>query len=404
MKQFAKQKWALSALLIAALGSQYYFSTSSNNIKSLELSSVAPEVQVVVDAAAILDKAAPAVVVAPATPVAPVAAPAAAKPAATATEGVAPTVPCAECVVLSREQAEKIRKILAEVVAEKTAAAKAETPAVVESALDKSRRLREEAAEAKRLAAQDKADKLRDERLARNDEFKDKMEEAADRCAGEISCITSRYTSLLSRYSGKRKIDMGVATAAYSKYIQPGLKASVSAEGNDSAAQETLRSIGLDIPLEYRAIKEASLDDVKAVAQQRAVEANKNFRLADQYSKAKKFAESADAFQLGKLQREDYDHDMGIYEKTLKSSLSDDSATLAYMQKNFMPEVSRLFTNMNNLDGLSIAESTASGSRNARGGMTTVVNDGKITTLNNNNNVSFGTPTTSVNGGRRGRN
>lgn len=397
MKQYAKQKWVLSALLITALGSQYYFSANSNHLNTTDLSSEA-EVAAIRDAAAILSApATPSSVSVPAAPSTPSA------PAApvTRTESAAPTVPCPECVVLSRADAEKIRKVLQDVVAQKTAEAAPAAPAAPpESALDRARRLREEAADARRDAAQAKADKIRDEKLMRNEEFKDKMDEAADRCNGDVSCVASRYTSLLSRYSGRRKIDMSVATAAYIKYVQPGLKAAVGIDGNDALAQETLRTIGMDIPAEYRSIKEASVNDIKAVAQERAVATNNDFRQADRLGKEKRYDESQQYFAQATQESRDFQSDMRLYQNTMRDSYADDPASLAFMQRNFMPEVSRLFDNLNNLDGLSMATSgtAASGSRNARGSgtpvATTTIDNGKLSlpSTSNTSEITFGSP------------
>lgn len=412
MKQFTKQKWVLSALLITALGSQYYFSTSSVQVSSVEMASTATvdsiteNAQILAAVVAPQNPSVPSVPVAPSVPPAPVA----------TTEGVAPTVPCADCVILSRENAAKIHKILQDIIDSRAAAATPEVAATpVETPLEKSRRLREEAAETRRLAAEEKAAKIREDKLMRNDEFKDKMEQAADRCAGDVSCISSRYTSLLSRYSGTRKVDQSVAAAAYARYIQPGLKAAVGADGNDALAQETLQNISMDIPLEYRAIKEASINDIKAVAQERALAANQDFRLADQYGKDKKYTESNQAFQQATVEARDFQSDMTLYQNAIREGASDDAATLAYMQRNFMPEIARLYGNMNNLNGLNMATSddpnspAASANRSARGGTPinpASVDNGKMTTLPNTVNtanpgsVTFGTPTNTQTGSR----
>lgn len=405
MKQFAKQKWVLSALLITALGSQYYFSSSSNQVHSVDMSSLTT-VETVIDAAAILQAATPANPSTPSTPSVPVTTSVPAE-AVTSTEGVAPTVPCEGCVLLSRENAEKIRKILADVAAGRVVAPAAEAVAEpVETPLERSRRLREEAAEARRLAAKEKAAKARDEKTMRNEEFKDKMAQAAESCGSDITCVSEHYTSLLSRYSGTRKIDMTTAAAAYARYIQPGLKAAVGADGDDAAAQETLRTISMDIPLEYRAIKEASVKDITAVAQDRALAANQNFRLADKYGKEKRYEESNQAFQEATVAARDFQSDMQMYQGTIREGAADDAATLAYMQRNFMPEIARLYGNLNNLNGLNTtatdpASGIPTGSRTRGETNPAAIDNGKMSVLSQpNGTAQFGTATASPTGNR----
>jgi hypothetical protein len=352
MKQIPKQKWILSTLLVAALGSQYYFSISSKNLGAFDLASEAPnpQIQALVDVTAALQRApAPsAVAVTSSADASRAAAPASADatPAAApaATQGATQTAACSDCVLLTKAEAERIRQILIEVTGKPNPSAEV---AVEETPAEKRRRLREEKEQKKIDEAQAKADKLREEKDARNDEFKDKMEDIASRCDGEITCLTSRYTSLLSRYSGKKKIDNSVAQAAYRIHIEKVLKASMSDESKSESVAEALASLGSDVPNDYRQVKESAILAVKNAVSEKAISANKNFRLSEQLSKAGKVNESISIGQQAETDATDATGMANLYSSTLTQSLKDvsDSVTLAYMNK-LTPEVQRLLSNM----------------------------------------------------------
>lgn len=438
MKQLPKSKWILSTLLVAALGSQYYFSASSKNIGEVDMSSYAvtlseQQIQSLSDLTTAIQAAKNAsgdsslvsadlsVVVRQAS-----ADLSAAKPASSdasvrpviATQAAAPTI-CADCVQLSRAEAERLKQILLEVTGKKEQEKK--EPVIVETAAEKRKREREEKAEAKRLAAEEKAEKLRDEKLARHEEFADRAEEMADKCQGEVSCLTSGYSSLLLRFSGKKKIDLSIAQAAFRKHIDPHLKAALADPSKSEAAVEALNSITRDIPVEYRAVKETAINTVKSVVSQRAISANSNFRLAEQLSKANKISESLSVGQQAEQDAQEFSGMANLYSSTINSSLQDvsDSVTQLFMKNNFTPEVSKLFMNMR-LTNQNLATTVNNGTTTnpltnpaqttrgvVRGGDTTVNNGVTQQTTTNPstgnmlNGVQFGTPQQGTRGNGR---
>jgi hypothetical protein len=394
MKQFAKQKWVLSALMITALGSQYYFSTSSK-VFTTELSSEAAPVSNILEVTDALERLAPAPAV-PATTSVP--APATVSVPVTETQAATPTADCGEgCVKLTKEEADRLRKILRDVIAAR-ASAPAASPAANTPDPD------ETPAEKRARERQEKALAAREAKIERNEEFNLKMEEAVDTCGGDVACVSSRYSLLLMRYSGTKKIDTQVAASAYARFIQPGLRAAVGADGDDTIAQEALRNITMDIPVEYRAIKESSINDIREVARERATVANAQFRLADQQLKANNPA-AAQTFQDASAQAAEFRSDMSTYRSTIESGAAGDASTLAYMQRNFMPEISRLWDNMNNLNGLNMATGadgnpTAPAGSRTRGG--TPMNPGVDTSgkMTLPGTATWGAPTSSPTGGR----
>lgn len=428
MKQLPKQKWILSTLLVAALGSQYYFSTSSLSLGAIDLASVAPDAQVqaLVDVSAALQRVQPAVAASGDRTVVVSGDRSSAAPASAdvsrRTEAVTPAAACSDCVVLTKAEAERMRQILLEITGKK----EKKEEVVAETPSEKRRREREEREEKKREEAEAKADKLREEKLARHEEFAEKAEELAYKCDGDVSCLTSRYSSLLLRYSGKKKIDLSVVQAAYRKHIDPSLKAALSDESKRESAVEALNSLTRDIPNEYRAVKESAINSVKQVVSERAISANNNFKLSEQLSKANKVTESISVGQQAEQDAAEFSTMANLYSSTINTGLKDagDSATQMFMRNVFNPEVSKLYTNMrltnSNLASTVNQNGTANNplinpSQNGntrgvvRGGDTTTNNgttslDGKPTSQGNNmlNGVQFGTPQQGTRNGTRG--
>lgn len=412
MKQLSQQKWVLSALLVAALGSQYYFSTSSKSLGSYDLSSEAPNAQVdaLVEITAALQHIKPqsskvAATNIPETPKA-------------RTEAANKDAPCADCVVLSKEQAEITRKALLKLI--ETDKDTKKVAIEEETAAEKRKREREEREQAKLEAKQIKEDKLRDEKEARNEDFQDKVEALADKCKDDVSCLSTRFPSLLSRYSGNKKIDLSVVQKAFRKYIEPTLKASLEDDSKREEASSALQDFMTDVPTEYRQIKESAIASVKKVITDRAISINSNYKLAEQLTKANKPGEALQARQQAFDEQQVLSIETNLYGRTISQSLKDvsDSVTAAYMSKNFTPDVQKIFANISNSSGLGISSNTdasgnpefvdpnqnTSGRGLVRGGGTDSNNGNKMTTPGNNvlNGIQFGSPQTGGRSGGRG--
>ena len=214
-----KQKWFLTAFLFAALGSNYYFQTSSLDKGHFEMSSESIDAKV---------------------------------------EGKAAVEPCADCdkVQLTQSEYKNLKALAAKVEAleaekVKKEAAQKESEKKVETAQEKRERQKEEKAEKDKA----KKEKENDAKLARQDEFEGKMEDAASTCAGDVECSTGKMISLLERYSGKNKIDASVVTKVFNQYIAKDLKAALKNPESAEATLQSLQQLGLEIPTDYRFLK-----------------------------------------------------------------------------------------------------------------------------------------------------
>ena len=364
MKQFNSQKWVLSAFLVAALGSQYYFSVSSKDISSIEMSSealTADQTQTIRDATAIVSRLG-AVSATPVVSVTP----------AVQTEGTATSAPCAGCAVLTPAEVAVLQRALQIQISTSGTATVANAPAAVVdecaegTEAERVRCRREARTLAAREAADLKREKERDaldlkrekERAAldlRNEDFITKMEDAAERCRGEISCLTSRYTSLLGRYTGRKAISLQIAQNAFRQYIEPQLKAKLSSmDDSSNDANEILASLASSVPSEYRQIKEMAVLDVRQAAVARANSIKATLTDAKAAADAKDPQQSQALIAQANAEREELRLDVygdpqsgrrGVLD-VLANTRDSDSATWAYTQSQLSSPVRALFTDM----------------------------------------------------------
>ena len=239
MKQFASQKWILSTLLFAALGSQYYYSASSIDAGAIEMASLpGVQEQAIIEVTAALDRTRPpeaAPVIAAPTVAAPVAAPSGDRTVRRGTEAVVTAAPCVGCVTLSKAEADKIRAILVEVTTGKKAAAAKADVDVAETATEKMKRLREEREDKKREEKFAKEEKKRDVDLAkvekkkeeqevRDEKFRSDFERLSSRCS-DVECHASSLSTALNRYSDKsRMVSAKVVNEVFAEHIAKDLK------------------------------------------------------------------------------------------------------------------------------------------------------------------------------------
>lgn len=432
MKQLTKQKWILSTLLIAALGSQYYFSVSSSTLNAIELASRAPADEA---------PAAPAPASGDATRAsgdATVASGDATRASgdatvasgdATAASGDASTAAateatgdnaspvCTDCVqlVVPREQATFIRELLARVASGDRSALVAAVsgdrsptaPPADETAAERRQRQREE-----RLLAE------RERRAELEDEFQERVEDLSSRCGDDVECLSSGFSLMLNRYTGSKALSVAVVRQAYREHIETRLRDAML-NGDEAAATRALNALSSDMPSAYNQVKTTVVDTVKAVATERATSINNNFRLAQQLGQQNQLVASNQAFQQALTDQASFQRSTQVYAETLTDTLraARDNTTLAYVQSNFLPAMSNLFTTLGSTATTGDTTTAAAGATRGtiRGGGTTTLPGAPAASVAGTggavaptaplpggalNNAIFGTPTPA--GGTRG--
>ncbi len=326
-----KQKWFLTAFLFAALGSNYYFQVTSLNKGFIEMASEMDKDKVEVTATAAV---------------------------AVKAEATAAAVPCADCIAVPKAELENLRELAKKFKvweAEKVAAvAKAETTAEKKERIEKDK-------EAKKLAEKEK---LKEIKLARNKEFEEKMEEAVSECAGDIECLTDNMITLLENNTGKDKIDETTVKKAFNKHIAKDLKAALK---NPRTAETLLPKLGLEIPTEYRYLKDKTVDMVKNEVLSRGLEINRNFRMADSFINAKRPDLAKQYYDLGKQQSYELNHSSDIIDRRTWLALREaqDSTTLEYIKNTYAPDVNKMLSNLTSVSGLENATGVTSNTNQA---------------------------------------
>ncbi len=365
MKQFKSQKWVLSAFLVAALGSQYYFSVSSKEISSIEMSSTAltaDQTQTIRDATAIVSRlgSVSGTPIVSATSVA--TAPAASGTPAVHTEGSAASAPCADCAVLTPAEVVILQRALQIQISTSGTATVVNAPAPVVdecaegTEAEKIRCRREAVAQAARDAVELKKEKESEKLDARNEEFITKMEKAVDKCRGEIGCLTSSYTNLLGRYTGRKAISPQVAQNAFRQYIEPQLKAKLSSmDDTSNDANNILSTLANSVPSEYRQIKDMAVLDVRQAAVARATSIKTTLTEAKAAADNKDLEQSRELIAQANAERAELRADIygdpqsgreGVL-NVLAGTRDSDSVTWAYTQSQLSSPVRALFTDMN---------------------------------------------------------
>ena len=378
MKQLITKKWVLSGFLIAALGSQYYFSISSQHLSSIEMSSLTDATaENLVDVTAIVEAqlatvsattavvrptagASDSVVVTPApAPAAPVAA---SGDASRRTEGVATATGCNDCVTFTRAEAERIRAVLASVVSSRTGTAETARPASpaaidcsTERGAEKIRCEREQRDLVRRDAADAKREKEISDRELRNEEFLTKMEEAVDRCRGDVACMSRRYTSLLRTYSGRRKIDANVARDAYKTHIESHLRTRLLAGDDSAGLQDIISELSSGVPSDYRIVKDNLTLAIRQTTDIRAAAVKETYRQSQVALNQQNPAESQRL--MGEAQAQHYSlttqvfgnqstGELGYADILANNLQSNDPTSWAYVQSTLITPVRNLFSNM----------------------------------------------------------
>lgn len=365
MKTFSNQKWILSTLLIAALGSQYYFSTSSKSIGAVEMASIEENAQ---DVLAIFEQKS-----IKSNPIEQswIELAASRKAPENMTEAKATTTCNIDCFNFSYAEYSKTKKLLVELIKErqtnlvknnKTTDTDDKTVDPDETPSEKRRRLRREKELAKEEKEIAKREKEKDAQEERDDAFKEKFEELSENCSdsgrdseSSLECYASSLGSALSRYTGtKNLVSDSVVRKIYDKHISRELKEALTDPENPSAVS-ALENLMADIPREYRSIKSNAIKHARDASAQVATQANSEFKLAEEYRRANRMKESTEIFASAMNHKTNLEgmlqsHDVAISSGTLSA---EDNITMKLYKTGYAKEAMQWVRNIMNTTGFS---------------------------------------------------
>lgn len=433
MKQVSgtKQKWILSLALLAVLGSQSYFQISSNSLNSFELASRDPA-EVLPSPKGIASK----------PDLAKEQKEADAKRIAELKAGLKKDVDDAQAKIDELKKLTEgrpgatdctdgscssalIKKVVSPLPVEETEAqirARERKERADEKAEERRQRLadKEEARQDKERIRKEKEEdqkqaekeKKADEAAKRkevNADFTEKMKSIEDDCSGEgITCMGQKMTEILKEYSGKDvvKPESAVVTKAFNKYFAESFRLAL----RDPAAQQqvlaTLHEITADLPIEYRQLKEKSLDMVSSATMVEATKINTNFVAAAQLQKAKKFDEALALQIAGTQQRDQLTLNSQLMVNEIRSGTEEaqDPATFNYLKSTYLPNINKILASLIDISGSSLNKlnqtsdvnefATRSNTRGGGRATSNLLNNGNNSSSGNLlNNVNFGAPT-----------
>lgn len=435
MKPLSTQRWILSTLLFAALGSQYYFSESSKNSGVIEMSSGAGTPSTITPtAAATVDDMTkilnPEFVfsssgISSEIPIlnsdpnidllSKIDGTTSADVAAKKTTEAAAAAPCDGCVTLTKEQVERLRTLLLQARDGKTDKEEVALEVIDETPLEKKQRLRDEAKDARELAKQAKEDKKRSEQEDRDDKFVENFEDSVERCADDIECRAERFARALSRTSKSKPVSANVVNSTFKKYIETDLKEALSDPGNEDA-RNALKAIMSDIPSEYKSLKQKSINIAKSATEPKAIETNASFKQAEELRKANKLNESSQIFAQAMEEKKELELMINDQHEAITYGLDEvsDKSTLNYYNLNYAKDARKWLSNIMSGTDFKVdtdvitnpTTPTTSGRGVVRGGNGNTTTgsqiSNKIGTNDGLSNVQFGSPQQGTRGTGRG--
>lgn len=401
MKQLSstKQKWVLSLALLAVLGSQSYFQVHSNQLNVIELASEAKAETKV--------QAKPAV-----------------KEESKKAESVDPKDKKIE------DLTNKVIKMEAALTSIGCTNGDCSTALLkkpvnplpiddedkVETKKERSERIAKEKKEKKIADEKEKKDKLREDQATANDEFKSKMESISDDCSdGSVACLAQRTVEILAEYSGKGvvKPDARTVSNAFNKYVGDSLRAGLTNGdiANDSDLQAAIRTISSDMPMEYRNLKERTLEISSAATLAKAQSINTKFTMAKMYQSNNRINEAITLQSQGIQERDRLTLDSQVLVNNMQigTEQTHDNATMQYLQSVYLPNINKTLTGLLDISGKTLNSTdgtpvNADGSRsNARGSLTSKLLNNNGDSVNSNNSMIIGSPTSTRQLNRTGR-
>ncbi|MBC7457194.1 MAG: hypothetical protein H7235_02870 [Bdellovibrionaceae bacterium] len=264
-----------------------------------------------------------------------------------------------------------------------------------------------------------KLDKENDKKQARAEKFEDKMEALKEKCADDLECLSSGFTTALSRYEGKDALPAAVVAKAFNSTVGASLKKALAS--NDPAVLVNAQSLLQDMPEQYKGLKQAVILGVKA---QTTVSANK---VSTEYAAANELAKQGNKPQeyFEALATAQQDHQalnslVVGYSASMEQSLelAGDATTIAFYQKSYVPDMKKIMAavstgipnNTTTLDpkyntrdarnGTTINNGTASTTLPANEKMTRDQNNGQWSVPNSTGGLQIGSPQPNSRGGR----
>ncbi len=258
--------------------------------------------------------------------------------------------------------------------------------------------------------AQIKKDKEDEKKQARLEKFEDKMDALKDKCSDDLECLSSGFTSILSRYEGKNALPATTVTKAFNTVVGVPLKNALAS--NDPAVLVNAQSLLQDMPEQYKALKQSVILAVKAQATVSANKVSAEYAAVNELSKQNKPQEYFEALATTQQDHRDLNNLVMGYSVSIEQSLelANDKTTFAFYQKSYVPDMKKIMTGI--ISGVPADVKKIEPTNNTRDGRngtssTTLPENEKMTRDNSQwtlptgtQGLQIGTPSTQSRGGR----
>jgi hypothetical protein len=382
MKHQQAPKWLLTTALLAVLGANYSFQSSSLTVAKIEDSGVlemslvaapvSPTTRVRTTASPttrVRGSASPTTSVSPTTTVSPTAAVSAATGSAgqsvefkfegkTVATGTCLDGSCKSVVL----DAAALREIPAAVLAATraagasvttvaTAPASAAVVAADEYDCDFTEDGKPETRSQKRdrlKCVKDEKERIRSEERIAN--FEDKMDMVKDRCdrksgSEKLTCLNTEFSNALRRYSGRNALPANVVQRYFKSVVGSELsKMLFNSEIDTETAMSALQDVFDGMPSEYSVIRQNILGAIKTETEARAKDINEKYKQADIFAKQNKSAEFVQTFGEAQAAQQELGVLAAAYSAAAKTSdsFTEDTSFASYYQRTYIPQMNKI--------------------------------------------------------------
>lgn len=212
-----------------------------------------------------------------------------------------------------------------------------------ETSSQKRERLRCEKKEKERIRTEDRTAK-----------FEDKMDAIKDRCEdsrseAKIECLTREFGNALNRYSGRNALPQSVVQRYFKNVVGSELsKMLFNSEIDMTQAMSALQDAFDMLPSEYSGIRQNILTSIKNETQVQANAINQKYKDADAFAKAKKPAEYLKTMQEAQVAQAGLTQMAQAYSAAAKTSdsFTEDVSFAKYYQSVYTPQMNDILASI----------------------------------------------------------
>lgn len=226
--------------------------------------------------------------------------------------------------------------------------------------------------------AEIKKQKLQDKIIARVEKFEDKMADLKEKCADDLECLTSGFTSALSRYEGSNALPKIVVSKEFKSVVGSALnKAMYSADADTvNATLASIQGLLQEMPDQYKELKQTVVDSVKTQTKIAADKVTSGYTQLTALSKANNPQAYFEAAEAIKAEHYGMSTLANAYSSSIIESIktTEDSSMFSYYQKSYVPDMQKIMSSIGTAVTTTTTLDKTNNTRDSRSNTTTVAN------------------------------